>query len=513
MTEAGAFAPGQWQRLSPWAIAHFAQRAIAQYLQALIVGGFAAYLGSSRMRSNDLPWMVPLAFLALVLIGSAVAYFFFRYRVVEDAIQVRRGALFKQHLNLAFARIQNISIEHPFYFRPLGLVILKIDGAGSRGDEVNIPALDLEQARALSDFIRRQKQLGDQPPRPVEAGAATAVPEAEHEVPFYSRSLPDLILHGLTNNRAFIAVAAILGFLAQSGLSPVEMARALGIEFDVVIAGLSVVRFAVLAVLSFIAAIGVIALLSVVVSIFSYYGFTMLRTGDGLTIRRGLLTRHEIHIRKSRIQAIHLRQDGLDRLLGRCNVILERITHLPAQGDPTAALSRRIVVPSVRISEVALVTDEILPGCRPSQLAFTPISLRYFVKQAVIASVLYGLALGVLQALPNSPGWLVAALLVLWPMHVLAAFLRWKAGGLAVDGEVVIARSGLIGIDYRMFAAHKVQDVTHVQSLLMRRHNLSTLQVRTASTAIRVPHLPAAVVRKVVNYCAYHVESTARSWM
>jgi putative membrane protein len=512
MTESRAFAPGQWQRLSPWAIAHFAQRAIAQYLQALLVGGFAAYLGSSRMRSTELPWMVPLAFLALVLIGSTIAYVFFRYRVVDDAIQVRRGALFKQHLNLAFARIQNINIEHPFYFRPFGRVTLKIDGAGSKGEEVNIAALDLAQARALSDFIRRQKQLGEQPPGSVEPEAAT-VAEAENEVPFYSRSLPDLVLHGLTNNRAFLAVAAILGFLAQSGLSPLEMARALGIDFDFVFAGLSVVRFAVLAVLSFITAIGVIALLSVVVSIFSYYGFTLFRTGDGLTIRRGLLTKHEIHIRKSRIQAIHLRQDGLDRLLGRCNVILERITHLPAQGDPTAALSRRIVVPSVRISEVALVTDEILPGCRPAQLPFTPISLRYFVKQAVIVSVLYGVILGVLQALPDTPGWLVAALLVLWPLHVLAAYLRWKAGGLAVDGEVVVARSGLIGIDYRLFAAHKVQDVTHVQSLLMRRHNLSSLQVRTASTVIRVPHLPTAVVRKVVNYCAYHVESTARSWM
>jgi putative membrane protein len=239
----------------------------------------------------------------------------------------------------------------------------------------------------------------------------------------------------------------------------------------------------------------------------------MFRTEDSLTIRRGMLTKHEIHVRKSRIQAVHLQQDCVDRLLGRCNVILERITHLPAQGDPMSALSRRIVVPSVRISEVALVTDEILPGCRPALLAFTPISLRYFVKQAAIASVLYGLVLGVVLALPGMLDWLIAVLLTLWPLHVLAAFLRWKAGGLAVDGNIVIARSGVIGIDYRLFAAHKVQDVSHVQSVLMRRHNLSSLHVRTASTAIRVPHLPTAFVRRVVNYCAFHVESTARSWM
>jgi putative membrane protein len=119
----------------------------------------------------------------------------------------------------------------------------------------------------------------------------------------------DLILHGLTNNRAFIAVAAIFGFLAQSGFSPIEMMQRLGIEFDIVIAGLSLVRLAMLIVLSFVAAVGVIALLSVLVSVLTYYGFTIYRTEDSLTIRRGLLTKHEIHIRKSRIQTLHLRQD------------------------------------------------------------------------------------------------------------------------------------------------------------------------------------------------------------
>jgi membrane protein YdbS with pleckstrin-like domain len=221
-----------------------------------------------------------------VLIGSAVAYVFYRYRVVEDAVQVKRGALFKQHLNLSFGRIQNISIEHPFYFRPLGLVTLKIDGAGSKGEEVNLAALDLHQARALRDFILRRKKLGGPTHELMdpESPADTRGPESEEFL--YSRSVQDLILHGLTNNRAFIAVAAIFGFLAQSGFSPIEMMQRLGIEFDIVIAGLSLVRLAMLIVLSFVAAVGVIALLSVLVSVLTYYGFTIYRTEDSLTIRR-----------------------------------------------------------------------------------------------------------------------------------------------------------------------------------------------------------------------------------
>jgi putative membrane protein len=511
MVEPQTFVAGQWHRLSPWSIAHFAQKAIIQNIRILIVGGFSAYLGSARMTRVDVPWVIPIVIVALVLIGSAVAYVFYRYRVVEDAVQVKRGALFKQHLNLSFGRIQNISIEHPFYFRPFGLVTLKIDGAGSRGEEVNLAALDLRQAGALRDFILRQKKLGGPTPDLVDPCSDTREPESEKFL--YSRSVPDLILHGLTNNRAFIAVAAVFGFLAQSGVSPAEMVQRLGIEFDFVIAGLSLVRVAMLVVLSFLAALGVIALLSVLVSILTYYGFTMYRTEDSFTIRRGLLTKHEIHVKKSRIQTIHLRQDWLDRLLGRYNVILERITHSPAQGDAAAAETRRILVPSVRARETAIVIDEILPGCRPDRLAFTPINVRYLRKHAAIVSAIYLAATGIVLALPESLNWLLAVLLVLWPLHLWRTYLRFKAGGLAIDGSIVIARSGAIGIDYRLFAADKVQHVAHVQSLLMRRHDLSSLRVSTASTSIRVPYLPTAFVRKVVDYCAYRVESTARSWM
>jgi putative membrane protein len=320
-------------------------------------------------------------------------------------------------------------------------------------------------------------------------------------------------VHGLTNNRSFILIAGIFGFLVQSGLSPADVALRLGIDFDVVIAGLSLVRLAILVVISFIAAAGVIALLSVVVSIVTYFGFSMYRTADSLTIRRGLLTKHEIHVRKSRIQTITLRQDWLDRLLGRRNIILERITHSQVQNDPTAGLKRRILVPSARADETATVTDEILPGCRVEELKFTPVSIRWFYKHSAIASLIYLIALAVSVSLPAPLSWTIPVVLALWPLSLLYVYLSWKRGGLAIDGNVVVARSGVIGIDYRLFAADKMQDVMHIQSLLMRRHDLSSIRFHTASAAIKVPYMPTAFLRKVVDYCAFRVESTARSWM
>ena len=513
MAETRPLTPGQWRRLSPWAIAHFAQKAIVQNLQVVLIAGISAYFGTSRMRdAGAFPWVVPLGVVVIVLVSATITYLFYRYRVVEDAVQVKRGALFKQHLNIPFARIQNINIEHPFYFRPLGRVTLKIDGAGSKAEEVNVAAVTDTEAQAIREFIMRRRALG-RPLREPGAEDPAALRADDREAPFYSRSVGDLVLHGLTNNRSAIAVAAIIGTLVQSGTSPVELMRRLGIDFDVVIGGWSVVHIAVVVVLSFIAAVGAIALLSVLVSVVTYYGFTLSRSGDSLTIERGLLTRHEIHVKKSRIQTIYLRQDWLDRLLGRYNVILERITHSTPQADPMAAQSKRILVPSMRASELPIVTDEILPGCRPSLLAFTPVHVRWFYKNAAIVSLAYLVFLGAAAVAPDRFDWIMVALLVVWPLHVVLIWLRFKAGGLAVDGNIVVVRSGAIGIDYRLFAADKIQNVTHVQSLLMRRHGLSSLDVRTASTWMRVPCMPTDFIRKVVDYCAFRAESSTRSWM
>src|SRR5690606_26763120 len=121
---------------------------------------------------------------------------------------------------------------------------------------------------------------------------------------------------------------------------------------------------------------------------------------------------------------------------------------------------------------------EILPGCRPALLAFTPAHVRWFYKNAAILSLIYVVLLVFTSQLPDRFAWTTPALLVAWPLHIVLTWLRFKALGLAVDGDVVVVRSGAIGIDYRLFAAHKIQNVTHLQSLLMRRHALSTLDVR-----------------------------------
>src|SRR5690606_39049633 len=124
-------------------------------------------------------------------------------------------------------------------------------------------------------------------------------------------------------------------------------------------------------------------------SVATHFRFRMYRSGDAFTVRRGLFTRHETHVRKSRIQLVHFSQDWLDRLIGRRDVVFEQISHAAPGAAAGARRTSRTLVPAVALPDTARLMETILPGVNVDRLAFTPISRRYFHKHAVIATVLW----------------------------------------------------------------------------------------------------------------------------
>lgn len=512
MTDAAAQVSGDWRKLSAWSIVHFAARAVIQNVQTALAVAGGTFVGASQSNLGQFAWILPGAIVVLVLAGAVVTYAFYRFRVTEDSVQVRSGALFKRHLNLAFERIQNINLEHPFYFRPLGLVTLRMDSAGAAGEEVSLAALGRAEAEALRSYVVARKQRIEAD----EAGDETAAAGAEsveQERAFFTRSLPDLVVHGLTNNRAFLAVAGIVGVLSQTSASLEGVIETAITRASDVVGNMGLVRLAVLFVVAFIFVTGLLALLSVLVSIFTYFGFTIYRTDGRLTVKRGLFTRHEINIRKSRIQTVVYRQDWLDFLLGRRNVVLEQISHTHPSHDQTAGARKKILVPSLRIHETGALMHEVLPGIDVDALEFTPIRKRWFYKHAIIRSAVHVLALAAVPIVPDLPDFYAPLVVGLWPLHMLYTYMRWKRAGIAVDGELVVARSGAVGVDYHVFPAFKLQNVGHMQSVLMRRHDLSSLTFHTASSVVSVPYLTTGFAKRIVDYCLYRVEATSRSWM
>ncbi len=512
MSAAASTAAPPWARLAPWSILHFAARGIAQNAQ-MAYWLVPAMLGASITNRTAVVWSIPFIAMVLVIVWAVLGYRRFSYRLLDSSVQVRQGVIVRKQLDLPVERIQNVNFESPFYFRPLGLVTIRIDGAGSSTDEVYLGALTLQQAESIRrGIILRKQQLAAAAGGVEMNGSGHSGPDdATEGPPFFSRSLGDLVVYGLTNNRAFLVLGGIFAFLSQTPLSFERLFRSAGLDLGEYLAAQSITRLAILLLVSFIVVMTVLAVLSVFASIATYYRFRIHRSGDSFTVRRGLFNRHEMHVRKSRIQLVHYSQDWLDFLLGRRDVVFEQISHAaPGAGAAAAQQTSRTLVPSVALRDTRRLVDEIVPGVDVDRLAFTPVSKLYFYKHVGITTLLYAIA-GIAMLLQDfTPMRLV---LLLWPFHLALVYLRWRRAGLAVHGESIVARSGAIGINYHIVPAFKIQQARHLQSLLMKRRGVSSIRLQTAASAVAVPYLDTAFAKSVIDYCLYRVESTRRSWM
>ena len=162
------------------------------------------------------------------------------------------------------------------------------------------------------------------------------------------------------------------------------------------------------------------------------------------------------------------------------------------------------------------LAEQILPIGDVEKLNFRAISKRYFYKHAVIWSAIYiviGLLIGWVDlALPKT-WWVAVAVVLSWLIHIILIYMTWKRAGFAQKGDFIVVRKGVIGIDYVIFPAYKIQAMSHVQSFLMKRHDLSNLVFHTASRSVKVIYLPTSFVKEVIDYCLYSAESSNKSWM
>src|SRR5690606_8466764 len=128
-----------------------------------------------------------------------------------------------------------------------------------------------------------------------DATGAAVIDDAQAEdLPFFSRSLADLVVFGLTNNRAFLVIGGVIAFMSQTPLSIEGLLRSMGVDVGAFLAAQSITRLAVLFVIAFVMVMVVLAVLSVFASIATYSRFRIYRAGDSFTVRRGLFTRHEM---------------------------------------------------------------------------------------------------------------------------------------------------------------------------------------------------------------------------
>lgn len=502
----------QWQRISPIASLHFLSRVVTFFVGNGLVLIVPLALNYKRLLEN-LDIVVPVAltgFISLIIV-AVLSYRFFQFRVGNGSVEVRSGILFKAHLHLPFERIQNISIEQPFYYRPYGYVSLKLDSAGSAKQEARIYALPLALGVALKEYILSHR---DPAKNSLKARQTDAVPSSPtQETELVTRSLTDLVIHGLTNNRVWIVLGAMAPFLNSASDKLIAYFQERGIDLEQIFSPQAMLwwQWSVFAFSVFFLLLLASVVLSIIGSILMYYGFTLHKTQEGYVRRSGLITRSEISLKHSRIQCVVCKEDWLDKLLGRLNLVFEQ-NNISVSKNAHTPYVRHLTIPSVSHAQGEKLIADVFPKQRLTHIKFNTISrsfMQFYLAYFWMPVSILGVAISAYLTLWLELG-IALILSFIWGVLIV---LRWRRWCFAYDEHFLYAKNGLIGQNSYCIPWEKVQQVKYSTTPFMRRHELAKITYVVASRSIVIPFISDAEAQYLRDVGLFYLESRKQSWM
>jgi putative membrane protein len=468
---------------------------IAQQLKTFLLPGVVLLVAGSRNWGDWQLWGMLLAIpFALVSLGR---YFSFRYRYEPNEIVIRTGFLFRNERHIPYARIQNLDAVQNVFHRMLDVVEVRVETGGGKEPEAKMSVLP----RAAYEEMRRRVFAGRE--------GAPAAPVETTEEP--GRTLlrldtRDLMLWGFIQNRGLVLVGAAFGLVWELGIGDnilgrvfdgfpgippaVEGATGRGVVrglFRWLIggAGFPVGRIA-LGLAAFAGFLLLVRLISMGWALVRLHGFRVIRAGEDLQTRYGLLTRVSATIPLRRIQTLTVYEGPLHQLFGRASVRVETAGGGDGgnggEGEGNAGRQREWLAPIVRRSELPGFLREVLPELDLEAAAWqgvAPRAVRRKAKSGLLIAAGLSLALAFFLRWWGLP---LFALLAGWAYA--AAWIYVRHMGWAVTDGAILFRSGWLWRRLTVVRFTRIQAVVLLESPFDRRAGMARVQVDTAGAAL-----------------------------
>jgi putative membrane protein len=393
----------------------------------------------------------------IAIVAGYVKWSTTTYRVDERAIHHRTGLIRVQDTDVPLARVEALDVQQGPLQRVFGVQAVHVQtGGGGKGGEIVLPALGAADVRAL------RKRVGVAPPAPADPGARLRL------------GMGGLLVAALTAGQLGIVLPVLAAAFQvfQQVLEDEGGRRAVRALPD------SAGDWAAVAAV----VLGAGWALSVLGSIVAFAGFTAMRDGDRLRIRRGLLARREATIPVGRVRAVRVVEGVFRRPFGLAAL------HVEVTGYADEASAARTLFPLVRARAVRAALDAMLPELADDVEPLERPPARAWRRYLLVPS-LAALAAGAIAAVVVESG---------WPLLAVAAGAaygqaRWRAAGWRLlEGRLAIRSLRLARVTV-LAPAHNRESHELTQSLLQRRARLADLRVDFGKqTAARIRHVEEA---------------------
>ena len=441
----------------------------------------------------------------LSLIYSLIAFFKYYFYIKEDSLIIEKGVITKTKTSIPFDRIQTVNFEQNFLQQIVGVVEVKIDTAGSKGNEFDMNALEKDKAEELREYILANKQevkvIND-------LGEEVIVKEEKKELLMKLNPL-DLLKVGVSQNH--LRTLGIIFFFALTIVE--DLGEALNMDlYDKVgeygsSFASSIIYVVAIALFIFIGTF----LISLVSTVLRYFDLHFFKTHNGFKLIAGLLNRKEQAAMNHKIQIINWKTNPIRSAFGMFTLSLKQ-----AAATEIAA-KQTVQIPGLYADQLEVVKKEYYPAY--DALAFTDhkMSASFLTRALLYYSLLPSLLVGGLSAISyynpeelTFPIWAPIAVLIFTSLFL---YFYWKNWRLKIDHEALQVHSGIIGKYDTLLKLFKVQNVELKQNIYQRRRNLASLQLHTASGNVNIPYIPLEKAEALRDYILYKAEVSRERWM
>lgn len=411
----------------------------------------------------------PLVLIAgLVSFGAVVTWVRFQYWITDEHFVVTSGLLRQTRREIPLQRIQDLTFERSLLHRMLGLVAVSIQTAGTTGAEATLNTIREHDAEAL-----RARLLG--------SGRTPSLEAA----PLYKTRIRDLLLRGLTDNRAGLVLAGAAGVLNEAlEVGGGESEAFVRGAFSAGQAGGWLVPL-IAATIVGVWLVGYLA--SAGFNVLLFYGLELRENEGNFNRRFGLLTVRQHAIPRRRMQAAVVHQSAIRRAIGLASLQVQDMGQ-GAGAEEARRVGTDTFLPAGPVNELLKVARALMPGV-PAKPA-RAISARHIRRTGARWSLLFVPAIGFAW---TAMWWLALAPLVAGLLGLGAGWLRYRTLRYDMSESHLAVRDGILGRRWIFVPVKRVQAVTLKRTPFDLYHGVATFAVVTGGGfKVRIPDMPLA---------------------
>ncbi|MDV6378511.1 PH domain-containing protein [Sporosarcina sp. GW1-11] len=440
-----------------------------------------------------------------ILVSGIIKWRRFDYWFEDQELRIESGLFVRKKRYIPFDRIQSLDYTEGIFHRPLQLVKVKVETAGSssgKDAEAELTAITKEAAGRIEEEIQRAKKMKMKIIGPVlQQNEELVLVKKLEELVEHPASAPvkftmktkDLLVLATTSSGIGVILSGAFVFLSQ-----IEEL----IPFDWLFGELeSFVKFGVFVIgIMIVLGLLLVWLLSVVMTFVANYDFKVALDKNDLVITRGLLEKKRVTIPLNRVQNITIAENPFRQLFGYATVILN-------SAGGTGESSRIKLFPLAKRDRVIEPLQELFPNVdfsEPSEKIgkrgkYFYYRLKLFITFLIVVAVSYYLF----------PYGLFASLLL--PVVFTHGIWQYKTAAYAIMPKQLTMRYRGISRHTVFTVKDRIQSMEIDQNYFHRRKKVATLTINVKSgmslDAPAIRHMSEEKAEQFLEWYEYHPES------